>query len=69
MPNSPHSTPPVAIAATASPLRPFDPQFEARWSAWQARGAAHNAVIQGRLRFVAPFLGVLTAAAAYLLNR
>jgi hypothetical protein len=48
---------------------PFDPQFEVRWSAWQARGAAHDAVIQGRLRLAAPFLAVLTAAAAYLLNR
>jgi hypothetical protein len=59
----------VAVAVTASPLTPFDPQFGARWSAWQARGAAHDAVIQSRLRLAAPFLAVLTATAAYLLNR
>jgi hypothetical protein len=48
---------------------PFDPQFEARWSAWQARGAAHDAEIQRRLRLAAPFLALLTAAAPYLLTR
>lgn len=59
----------MAIAATASPLMAVDPHFEARWSAWQARGAAQDAEIQRRLRLAAPLLAILTAAAAHFLNR
>jgi len=46
-----------------------DPEFENRWSAWQRRGAAHDAAIHRRLRVAAPLLALATAAAAYFLNR
>ncbi len=68
MPTSPRSAPPVAIAVIAPSLMPLEPQFATRWSAWQARGV-HDAETQRRLRLVAPFLALLTAAAAYRLNR
>jgi hypothetical protein len=58
----------LSIAATASPLTVLDPQFETRWSAWQARGAAHDARLQRRMRVAAPLLAVLTAAAVYFLS-
>ena len=52
---------PLAVAAPA-----VTPGFEARWAAWQARGAAHDRAFRRRLAIVAPLVAV-GAAVLYVL--
>jgi hypothetical protein len=44
------------------------PGFEERWTAWQARGAAHERAVRRRMMFAFPVLA-LVAAALYVLLR
>jgi hypothetical protein len=37
------------------------PGFEQRWSAWQARGAAHDRAVRSRIRVAVPLLAALGA--------
>ena len=39
-----------------------DSDFEARWAAWLARGAAHDRAVRLRLRFLLPGAAVVAAA-------
>jgi hypothetical protein len=41
------------------------PSFEERWTAWQARGAAHDRAVRRRTRIAAPILAAI-AGALYL---
>jgi hypothetical protein len=43
-----------------------DPDFDARWAAWIARGAEHDRKIRRRLAFLLPFVAAVVAAAAYV---
>ena len=40
-----------------------DPDFDARWAAWLARGAAHDRAVRGRLLIVAPTAIVVAVVA------
>jgi hypothetical protein len=44
-----------------------EPDFEARWAAWEARGAAHDREVRGNLIVLVPALA-FTAVTAYLLT-
>jgi hypothetical protein len=46
-----------------------DPAFEARWSAWLARGVVRDIAVRRRLRIAVPLLAALVATAVYLLNQ
>jgi hypothetical protein len=37
-----------------------DSQFDARWAAWLARGAAHDRALRHRLAFLLPMILVAT---------
>jgi hypothetical protein len=43
--------------------------FEERWTAWQARGAAHDRVVRRRMMFGAPILAIVVAVLYVLLLR
>jgi hypothetical protein len=43
-----------------------DPEFDARWSAWIARGAEHDRRIRRRLAFVLPIAVAVATTAAYV---
>jgi hypothetical protein len=45
-----------------------DPGFEARWTAWQQRGAAHDRATKARMRIVLPLLAGLAIAISYVLT-
>ena len=55
-------SPPVATIPIASVA--LDPDFERRWSAWQARGAARSRALARRLVGTALVLGLGTFVAA-----
>jgi hypothetical protein len=38
-----------------------DPDFDARWAAWLARGEAHDATVRRRMRLAIPVVVVLAA--------
>jgi hypothetical protein len=47
-----------------------DPDFDARWAAWVARGIAHDRRVRRRLAFAMPFaIVVVVALAAVLFTR
>jgi hypothetical protein len=43
-----------------------DPDFDARWAAWLARGVEHDRKIRRRLTFVVPIAVALVVAFAYV---
>jgi hypothetical protein len=59
-------------ASPAAPAHPPaeppgpDPDFEARWTAWRARGEAHERAVRRRLLMLAP-LAAVGAAIVYSL--
>jgi hypothetical protein len=46
-----------------------DPEFDARWHAWMARGHAHEAATRRRLRVIIPVLVAVSAGVLLLLLR
>jgi hypothetical protein len=46
-----------------------DPDFDARWAAWLARGAAHERAVRHRLTIVVPAAVVLVVGMCLLLLR
>ena len=64
----------VSSAATPAGSSPTltpqgDPDFERRWAAWRARGAAHDAAVRRRFMSAAQVGGAILLAAfsAYIL--
>jgi len=43
-----------------------DPDFDARWAAWVARGAEHDRKIRRRLAVVLPIIAAVAVAVAYV---
>jgi hypothetical protein len=54
---------PPTSAAAGEPA----PDFDERWAAWQAKGAAHHRAVRRRLAIAAPILVLLIAALLYVL--
>jgi hypothetical protein len=50
------------------PSKP-DPDFDARWAAWLARGAAHDRALRHRLAIVVPAVVVVGVGICFLLIR
>jgi len=46
-----------------------DPDFDARWAAWVARGAAHDRALRHRLNIVVPAVVVVGVGICLLLLR
>lgn len=58
-----------ALAASAPPLpAPGAASFEERWTAWLARGAAHDRVVDRRMTFLA-VLAIVAGVLCLLLLR
>jgi hypothetical protein len=66
--SSPQFPTPVVPGVPDGPADPqrTDADFERRWSAWQARGKAHERAVHRRLFILAPAAAV-AAAIGYLL--
>jgi hypothetical protein len=43
-----------------------DPDFDARWAAWVARGAEYDRQTRRRLAFLLPIVATFVLAAAYM---
>ena len=52
--------------ANRAALATAEPDFEARWAAWEARGAAHDREVRRNLIVMVPAVA-FTALTAYLL--
>jgi hypothetical protein len=46
-----------------------DPDFDARWAAWVARGAAHDRALRHRLTIVVPAAVIVAVGLCLLLLR
>ena len=46
-----------------------DPDFDARWAAWLARGVAHDLAVRHRLAIVVPAAVVVAVGIFFLLLR
>lgn len=57
-----------APAASAPPPAPGAASFEERWTAWLARGAAHDRVVDRRMTFLA-VLAIVAGVLCLLLLR
>ena len=49
--------------------QPGTPSFDERWTAWQARGAAHERAVRRRMVFALPILAIVAAVLYVLLPR
>jgi hypothetical protein len=49
-----------STSQSAGPISP-DPDFEVRWAAWKARGAAHDRAVRRRLAIAAAVLAIPAA--------
>jgi len=65
---------PIAVPTVAAPPQappfttaPESADFDQRWAAWQAKGAAHDRAVRRRIAFLAPILMVIAALIAYSL--
>jgi hypothetical protein len=56
-------SPPVA----ASTNKPEATNFDARWAAWQAKGAAHDRAVRRKMAIAAPILIVVAVVVIYAL--
>ena len=59
----------VIVPAAALSSAVLDSGFDARWVAWQTRGAAHEHAVRTRLLFALPLLACGLAAALHLFAR
>jgi hypothetical protein len=61
---------PLPLAATpdGGPAILLDPEFEARWTKWVARGHTHEGVVRRKAVMLGGVLAVV-AAVAYVLTR
>jgi hypothetical protein len=59
-------SPVVASAAAPSLTVGESASFDERWAAWQAKGAAHDRVVLGRMAIAAPVLIVVAAVILYV---
>ena len=57
------AAPPPAPQFTTPPSA----DFEQRWAAWQAKGAAHDRAVRRKVAVVAPILIVVAAVISYVL--
>jgi hypothetical protein len=48
--------------------QPVDAEFEARWSAWLARGAAHQRAVRRKFLIVVPAIAIALAIAYAILR-
>jgi len=55
--------------STRVPELPDTPSFDERWTAWQARGAAHDRAVLRRMMFAVPILAIVAAVLYVLLVR
>jgi hypothetical protein len=51
----------VSPQATISTTRPEAASFDERWTAWQAKGAAHDGAVRRKMAIAAPILIVVAA--------
>ena len=49
--------------------RAVDEEFEARWAAWRARGAAHDRAVRRRFSLVAPLVAITVGIIGFLSSR
>jgi hypothetical protein len=54
---------------TASIPQPLSSDFDERWAAWQAKGAAHDRAVRRKMAIAAPLLAVAAAIVYALLIR
>lgn len=59
------AAPPGTPAFTAA----TEPEFDERWAAWKARGAAHHRAARLKVSIFAPILLVVVAVFLYTLGR
>jgi hypothetical protein len=59
-PSASVSESPRSTSQSAGPISP-DPDFEVRWAAWKARGAAHDRAVRRRLAIAAAALAIPAA--------
>ena len=57
----------AGLDATASPV--IQPSADERWTAWRARGVAHDGALRRRMRIAVPILAIVAAALYALLIR
>jgi len=55
------------LSTTMSTAGRESPGFDERWSAWQAKGAAHERAVRQKMTFAAPILLLVVALVAYAL--
>ena len=67
----PIDIPPVAAPQPAPALAtaPESADFEQKWAAWQARGAAHDRALRRKIAVSAPFLIIAAVIIYALLGR
>jgi hypothetical protein len=58
---------PEQMALPNVPAPASTSSFDERWSAWQARGAAHERAVRRRLVIAAPIVAVVAATLYFLL--
>jgi hypothetical protein len=55
--------------AAESTKQPEPANFDERWAAWQAKGAAHDRAVRRKMAIAAPILIVVAAVVYALLGR
>ena len=56
------AAPPLTNTATAGD----SPDFDARWAAWLAKGAAHDRAARRKMAFAVPIVVLVTAVVMYV---
>jgi hypothetical protein len=59
------ASPPSAVSEN----QPATASFDARWAAWQTKGAAHDRAVRQKAAIAAPILFIVAAAVVYALLR
>lgn len=60
---------PAPAPSTPAPELTNTPSFDEKWTAWQARGAAHDRALRRRMMFAVPILAIVAAVLYVLLVR
>lgn len=55
----------AAPGAAAAAVVPQLPNFDVRWAAWQAKGAAHERAVRRKMALAAPIALVIAAVLFY----
>ena len=50
-----------------APPADVDPDFDARWTAWKARGASHDSAVRRNLAAMLPAIAIVAVAVYFLI--